>query len=51
MFDENPQVGAPKFELKGGEVDMLQLCDREQGGVYYWGCPVCQSDSYLTDLE
>jgi len=47
LFDENPQVGAPKFELKGGEMDMVQ---REEDGESFWACPNCLTDGYLTDI-
>lgn len=47
LFDENPQVGAPKFELKGGEMDMVQ---REEDGENFWACPNCLTDGYLTEI-
>jgi hypothetical protein len=52
LFDENPQSEAPKFELKGGELDMVQLKEETDGvdDEYYWACPICKTDDNLMDM-
>lgn len=47
MFDENPQVNAKKRKVTGVEIGMEYLFD--EGGERYWGCPICETDDYLTD--
>ena len=60
MFDENP-TGEPNVSMKKYRhaSAMVQLKDTEglenivEGIVddsYFWACPVCLTDSYLTDL-
>ena len=48
LIDENPQVGAKKHKLKGGEQSMEQLEASE--GEFIWVCPKCGTDGFLTDL-
>lgn len=56
LLDENPQQKAEKQELTGEELSMVQLntdniSNSEDKTIYYfWVCPVCKTDEYLTDL-
>ena len=53
LIDQNPQIGAKEYELKGNELEMqwfgggIKDKNGEEGN--YWGCPVCLTDDYLTD--
>ena len=47
MFDENPQVDAVKQEVTGVEIGMEYL--HGDDGERYWGCPICETDDYLSD--
>lgn len=48
LIDENPQVDAPKYYLKGTEERMKQVED--ENGIYYV-CPHCGTDECLVDLN
>jgi hypothetical protein len=48
LIDENPQIDAPLFELRGDEIPMDSVLI---GHGYFWGCPNCKTDEYLTDLH
>ena len=52
MFDENPQVGAKKFEFPVGTVKMEFIEPNEKIGEEnpFWGCPKCKTDNYLMDI-
>jgi hypothetical protein len=47
LLDQNPQIGAKEYELKGTEIAMQYETD-ENGG--FWTCPICETDAYLNDL-
>lgn len=58
LVDQNPQTDAieyPIFEDKNRQwvnsenvgVAEMEYLEDEDGG--YWGCPVCETDGYLTD--
>ena len=44
LIDQNPQVGAKEYKLKGTEIEMQYISDDE------WVCPICEVDDYLIDL-
>ncbi len=46
LIDENPQIKASEFPLKGNELNMI-WCESENA----WVCPKCLTDGYLTDIE
>jgi hypothetical protein len=46
LIDENPQINAKEYVLKGGEKKMRWF--KKDGG--FWGCPKCETDGYLKDL-
>ena len=51
--DMNPQTGAPEFDIKQHtDLPALVHCydkdDVEQKHPF-WGCPICLTDSYLSD--
>ena len=46
LVDQNPQVNAPQFELRGDEEEMQYKEDKFGG---YWVCPICDTDDYLQD--
>ena len=48
LIDENPQINAEKFELKGGELHMIEA---KKDGEFFIACPNCETDDFLTDLE
>lgn len=51
MFDENPSDNAIKVEidtLPEPPSNLEQIYD-EFAGEYFWGCPNCKDDSYLSD--
>ena len=52
LIDQNPQIGAKEYKLKGTELEMQQT-----GGLNEtdkddpkWVCPICMTDDYLVDL-
>lgn len=45
LIDENPDVNAPEFILKGREEAMI----KDANG--FWACPKCETDSNLIDLQ
>jgi hypothetical protein len=54
LIDQNPQINAEKYILKGGEQTMQYfgggVKDIEGKSEGYWGCPICLTDGYLKDL-
>ena len=48
LFDENPQINAKKHTIKGNELHMIVIKDGEE---YYFGCPICNTDSFLSDFN
>lgn len=54
MIDQNPQIGATLYELTGKEVQMQYIPgltkNENQEKEYFWACPKCLVDDYLTDL-
>lgn len=60
MIDSNPQVDAKFYQLKNDicedfpdkiieEMDFIKD-EESQDQNYFWACPNCQTDDYLTDL-
>lgn len=51
LIDQNSQIGAKEYELTGEELEMQYLNDSSETDIsYFWGCPICLTDEYLTDL-
>ena len=50
LIDANPQIGADEIELVGGELEMEFGKDVLDNNDIHWICPICKTDSYLTDL-
>jgi hypothetical protein len=48
LIDENPQVDAPLLDVPVGALSMVQL---EENGEFFWACPNCETDEFLTDLN
>lgn len=48
LFDENPKDDSPKQIPNGNELSMVQIDD---DGEFFWGCPNCNTDCFLTDIE
>lgn len=46
MIDENPNK---QKELEFNNPFSMELFEDEEG--YFWGCPHCQTDGYLIDIE
>lgn len=48
FYDENPKIGAKEIETEDFEV--IYPLELLNDGESFWGCGVCETDSYLTDL-
>lgn len=48
LHDENPQIGAKFFPLDENFQFMKQF---QEDGEIFWGCPNCETDNYLIDIE
>lgn len=46
LEDHNPQVNAYEFS---DDVVVLELVKLEEDGEYFWACPNCETDGYLSD--
>lgn len=51
LIDENPQIEADEFELRGDEEYMIWDKDVEDNDDVHWVCPNCYTDGYLMDLS
>ncbi len=57
LIDQNPQVNAKEYYLKGTELEMqynpgLRMEDEEDEdnlNERFWVCPICMTDGYLDD--
>lgn len=55
FVDQNSQVGAKEYIIDLKKVtDLSYLKDKEpkdeiDGGEYFWGCGICETDAYLKD--
>ena len=47
FIDQNPQIGAKVYNVNVQKVTDLQYL--KDGGGYYWGCGICETDGYLQD--
>jgi hypothetical protein len=50
LFDENPQVNAVKVDTK----DLPTIHHMEQivsDDDIFWGCPMCETDEFLNELN
>lgn len=51
LIDQNPQIGAKEYELKGIELEMQWIDELvENNDDPHWVCPICKVDDYLVDL-
>lgn len=55
MIDQNPN-NQPELDyshIELSEMELIQEQDDETGNMIenYWGCPNCQTDAYLMDIE
>ena len=48
MVDQNPQINAKKYKVDVNKFADMQYL-KDNGGDYFWACPTCESDEYLTD--
>jgi len=48
MLDKNPQINAPTYKVNLFKIEDMQYL-KDNGGDYFWACPTCESDEYLTD--
>lgn len=52
LIDENPQIGAPLYDLKDypKALEMVKVFE-ELGDpeTQYWACPICLTDGFLAD--
>jgi len=51
LLDQNPQIGAKRHTINLTKVEVMQYIKDEesQDQEYFWGCPICMTDAYLTD--
>ncbi len=55
FIDQNAQTGAKVFDVNLSKVTDLQYLkdkspkDEIDGGEYFWGCPKCETDDFLSD--
>jgi len=53
LIDQNPQINAKEYYLKGTELEMQYIPSIiEKGNVVdgaFWACPICMTDGYLDD--
>jgi hypothetical protein len=51
LLDQNSQISAEKHLVDHTKIDDMQYIKDEnsQDQEYFWGCPICMTDSYLTD--
>ncbi len=56
LIDQNPQVNAKEFYLKGTELEMqynpglrMEDGDEDVDNERFWVCPICMTDNYLVD--
>lgn len=51
LLDQNPQIGAKLHSVNLNKVEVMQYIKDEdsQDQSYFWGCPICMNDDYLTD--
>lgn len=51
LLDQNPQIGAKQHLINLSKVEEMQYMKDEesQDQVYFWACPICMTDSFLTD--
>lgn len=55
LIDENPRDGAKKYDAACAEGSLKQFVDMSDNDTshdihYFWGCPNCGTDEYLTDI-
>lgn len=49
LLDQNPQVRAKQYDLgKYSNIKHMEYL-KDKGGNF-WGCPICKTDDFLTDL-
>lgn len=49
MLDQNAQVGAPIFMADVKHIADMQYMKEDGTEEYFWGCGICDTDSFLTD--
>lgn len=49
MIDQNPQTGAPIFKADTMKIADMQYMLDDDTKDGFWGCGICETDSYLTD--
>ena len=50
LFDENPDENSVLIDITTIEEPINNMIQFYSGGKFYWGCPNCCTDSYLTDI-
>lgn len=50
LFDENPGENSVLIDITTIEEPINNMIHFYGGGKFYWGCPNCCTDSYLTDI-
>lgn len=48
LYDENPQIGAIEIDTEEFE-EILPMELLNEDGDSFWGCGICQTDSFLSD--
>jgi len=55
LIDHNPKIGAKTYNESCADGELKQFTDLSGYNIshdiqYFWGCPNCQTDEYLTDI-
>lgn len=55
LIDHNPQFEAKRYDESRADGELKQFVDLSDDGIshdihFFWGCPNCRTDEYLTDL-
>ena len=55
LIDHNPKCGAKTYDASCADGELKQFMDLPDNNIshevqYFWGCPKCQTDDYLTDV-
>lgn len=48
FIDQNSQIGAKEYLVDISKITNLQYL-KDDNDEYYWGCPICETDSFLQD--
>ena len=51
LIDHNSKRGAKTYDASCADGELRQFTDHTSHDIqYFWGCPECKTDDYLTDV-